>query len=191
MLACALCRQVHLWHMGEIYAVRHGEAHRPLESDFGSLYSLTANGRDEILKTGHALRSRLSPRTITGIECAPTLRSLDAAKLLAGALETSAHVSEQSSLQHRGIEAPRLLFELNRWACNKKSGVYVCAMSRRALLALVAPVLGLTPAEINATECESDIQIPCASVTHLTVTERGLQLRHFGVSAERIISENG
>jgi phosphohistidine phosphatase SixA len=172
--------------MGELYVVRHGEAHKPLESDFGASYSLTPKGRGHVLEAGKALRSVIAAGSIESIECAPTLRSLDSAKLLAGALETSVAIHERDALHHRGLEAPELIFELNKWIYDKTSGVYVTAMSRRAIVALLAPVMGLGTAEVNAIESDSDIQIPCASITRLEVSERGLSIVKIGMTSEQL-----
>lgn len=175
--------------MGEIYIIRHGEANVPFDMPHGESYSLNPQGEQDILKTGRALKKLVAPRAVRGIDCAPTIRSRHTANLLAGGLGTSALITPDERLQYAGVSAARLLFELNQWADTKHDGVYLAALPRRAILAALAPVFGLSAADIDGEENADDasgIVIPRASITHVAVTQRGLQVGYLGRDSEHI-----
>lgn len=170
--------------MAELFLVRHPLAHRRLSDSYGEHYGLTQEGIEEAQAVGRHLLE------ITGVapisfERATSLRSKQAAEIIAGTAGIATPITAQKGFNRTGYTPEEIEQRMQEWLAlpREENGVYVAVMSRAAIVGCIGPILGLTQAEIIGAEETDRSTIRTGSVTSLTVRAGAEQpfLHYYGI----------
>lgn len=165
--------------MTQIFFVRHPEAQRPHSESHGPEYGLTEHGVAQAHEVGSWLLE-ITGNKPTSFECAPSRRSHEAAKIVAGTAGLSTPIGEQLAFERTGRELHEIERSMHEWVFEKNSGLYVAVLSRKAIASCLKDRLGLSMAEVVG----EDELLPTGSVTRLSVARGSFDVDYIRLSPQ-------
>lgn len=154
------------------------------------LPDITPEGREWAVLMGRQIRRLVNGdhSAITGVYSADSTRSRSTARVLMGGAGFPNPIETHDLLNHNKIPTPLVKERITRWTKDQKSGLYVVALSRRPLAALLGDKYGWNE-EIIDTDPGTGEEgyIPTASLTEVVVTDHErIEVKSLGIRPDQL-----
>lgn len=181
----------------KIWFIRNAEA-LDLAGDHENKYSvlpgITAEGTRTALAMGEAIQRMTSGdwRSIDGVFQASSTRSVETARVVLGGAGYPHPIETIDAFNHTGRDTREVIDDMQEWVRSLDNGLYVAAVSRRAIAACVGSAFGWSDEVINNDQSldgsgsEESGFIPTASLTEVVVDKGDISVTHLGVVAGKL-----